>query len=102
MTTPRNTLPDGVHRWRETEWSFEPGVDEAGQLGFRLTHLYTLPYQKELSTVGFLEGAAMPDRPLTGDGSTATIERVERIESKGNTDVHAVRVVGFETKGWSN
>jgi hypothetical protein len=102
MTTTRATLPAGVQRWSETLWTFEPGADEAGVLGFRLTHLYTIPYQKGFSTISFLEGAAMPDRPLSGDGSSATIERIERIDSKNNADVHAVRVIGFEAKGWAD
>ena len=92
------TLPTGVQEFKRDEWTraFETG--EAAGVTFR--HTYSIPWAASLSTLGFVEGQAMPSRPSSGIGSTAVIT-VVTLGVKHGTSRQVVEITGFEAKEWT-
>ena len=96
---PLIAAPSALHRFEQDKWTTERFVEVGGVVGTRLTHIYTALWDATLASLDLEEGDDMPDRPLAGVGSTATVDQALWGEKAG-TSRRRVVVVGFEAKGW--
>jgi len=93
-------LADGIHRFTKDKWTRGHFHEYSeGVVGWLFKHLYSVPWNSDLTMLKLVEGEVLPDRPATGYGSAATITRVER-GVKDGTSREVIVVHGFEAKPW--
>ena len=90
---------------REEGWRESRDVELHGVIGVVFRREYEILYGRRPESTELkqtlVEGDAMPDRPSSGSGATATIEQVQQELEKG-TSKRVVVLTGFEAKGWEN
>ena len=94
------TLANGIQRYKEDDWTYGRFAEVYdGVVGLVYKHIYSVKWDVDLATLLLVEGKPMPDRPDSGDGSTATITSVQRGVKEG-TSRELITVNGFEAKAW--
>ncbi len=100
MVIASNPPPTGTSRHREDEWSLTTDTRVGGFVGTLLVHYYSAGRATDPADLSWGRGSAMPDRPGSGDGASATILMVEAIGADG-TARRVLKVTGFQAKGRS-